>query len=69
MPAFALPVFTTKARTSKAAFFVAAKCSLQICTGAAQKRFLVNTPATLEPAGNSITNTSLRPGRLMPASA
>src|SRR5688500_14166646 len=55
VPAFALPVFTTSARTP---FF---KCRLASSTGAAQKRFRVNTPATAAPAASRITSRSLRP--------
>jgi hypothetical protein len=30
-----------------------ARCLRQICTGAAQKRFWVNTPATVQPGSNA----------------
>src|SRR5688572_10972849 len=55
VPAFALPVFTTSARTP---FF---KCCLASSTGAAQKRLRVNTPATVAPASSLMTSRSLRP--------
>jgi hypothetical protein len=45
----------------------ACRCSLQTVTGAAQKRFWVNTPTTSESAGSVMTRTSRRPGFLMPA--
>ncbi len=45
VPAFALPVLITIARMPRSA----ARCSRQTCTGAAQKRFCVNTPATPAP--------------------
>ena len=41
VPALALPVLMTMARMSPRA-----RCSRHTCTGAAQKRFWVNTPAT-----------------------
>jgi hypothetical protein len=47
----------------------AARWALAICTGAAQKRFSVNTPATVAVGASFITSTSLRFGFLMPASA
>jgi hypothetical protein len=40
---------------------------LATTTGAAQKAFWVNTPATVEPGCSSITTKSLRPGVLIPA--
>ena len=46
VPALALPVLTTMARTAAPA----CRCWRQICTGAAQKRFCVNTPPTLAPS-------------------
>src|SRR5262245_12020692 len=63
VPALALPVLTTSARTS----FLT--CSFARITGAAQNRFCVNTPATCEPGARRITSRSLRPGFLMPAIA
>ena len=65
VPAFALPVLTTMARTS----WPLAKCSRLTCTGAAQKRFCVNTPATAVPSSSRNTVRSLRPTLRMPASA
>ena len=47
VPALALPVLTTSARIGCAG---QRRCSLQTITGAAQKRFCVNTPATVAPA-------------------
>ena len=64
VPAFALPVLTSK-------YFgvVLAKCALAMVTGAAQKAFWVNNPATVLPSAISITTRSLRPGVFMPALA
>ena len=67
VPALAQPVLMTKARMSAPA--PAARCSRHTCTGAAQKRFCVNTPPTLAPSSSSITVKSLRPALRMPASA
>jgi hypothetical protein len=44
VPALALPVLMTSARMPS--WSASARCSRQTCTGAAQKRFCVNTPAT-----------------------
>ena len=63
VPALALPVLMTKARTA----LLAARCSRQTCTGAAQKRLLVNTPATLAPSSNKNTVRSLRLALRTPA--
>src|SRR5688572_13667812 len=63
VPAFALPVLTTSARTE---FF---RCFLARITGAAQKRLRVNTPATAEPSASRMTRRSLRPGLLTAAIA
>jgi PAS domain S-box-containing protein len=45
-----------------------ARCSRQICTGAAQNRFCVKTPATDAPGSSSSTVRSLRPALRTPAS-
>ena len=65
VPALALPVLTTMARTAAPD----ANRSRQICTGAAQKRFWVNTPPTLAPSSSRITVRSLRPALRTPDSA
>src|SRR5574340_141422 len=64
VPALALPVLITSARIS-----ALARCCLHRMTGAAQKRFCVNTPATRLPGASSISVMSRRPGFLMPAEA
>ena len=38
------------------------RCSRHTCTGAAQKRFCVNTPPTVAPSSTEMTSTSLRFG-------
>src|SRR5262245_31052292 len=63
VPALALPVLTTSACT---AFFTFLRART---TGAAQKRFCVNTPATVVPGARRITSRSLRPGFFTPAIA
>ena len=65
VPALALPVLTRSARTSPPA----ARCSRQSCTGAAQKRLAVKTPATEAPGSSLTTVRSLRLGLRMPAMA
>ena len=65
VPAFALPVFTTSARMP----LFSARCSFATITGAAQKRFLVNTPAMRAPSHSPMTSKSLRCSRLIFASA
>ena len=65
VPALALPVLMTMARMD----WPLAKCSRLICTGAAQKRFCVNTPATLAPSSSRNTVRSLRWALRTPASA
>ena len=65
VPAFALPVLMTMARMPKSR----ARWSRQTCTGAAQKRFCVNTPPTAAPSSSSITVRSLRLALRTPASA
>jgi hypothetical protein len=67
VPALALPVLTTSARIGLPPADTAARLALLTWTGAAQKRFLVNTPATVAPSASFITSTSLRFGFLMPA--
>ncbi len=47
----------------------AARCWRQTCTGAAQKRFWVKTPATDEPAASSKVTKSLRLALRTPAMA
>ena len=64
VPALALPVLMTMARMSPRA-----RCSRHTCTGAAQKRFWVNTPATLAPGSIRTTVRSRRLALRMPASA
>src|SRR6185369_15597084 len=65
VPALALPVLTSSARTS----LTAARCSRQSCTGAAQKRFDVKTPATAAPGSIVTTRTSRRFALRTPAIA
>jgi hypothetical protein len=65
VPALALPVLMTIARMPK----FATRWSRQTCTGAAQKRFCVNTPPTAEPSSMSTTVRSLRLALRTPASA
>ena len=65
VPALALPVLMTKARTA----LPAARCSRQTCTGAAQKRLRVNTPATLVPSSSKNTVRSFRLDLRTPACA
>ena len=69
VPALALPVFTTKARIPLPVWATQSKWALQSCTGAAQNRFCVNTPATCVPGLSVITKTSLRLAFFIPASA
>src|SRR5712692_6301344 len=45
------------------------RCFLARSTGAAQNRFLVNTPETTAPSARRMTSRSLRSGFLMPAMA
>src|SRR5882672_10603443 len=63
VPALALPVLTTSARVGRPE----ARCSLATCTGAAQKRFCVNTPATRASCASATTSRSLRPDLRIPA--
>ena len=69
VPALALPVLTTSARIGAPPFLTASRLALLTCTGAAQKRFRVNTPETVAPSASFMIRTSLRFGFLMPASA
>ena len=64
VPALALPVLMTRARMG----LPAARCSWQICTGAAQKRLRVNTPATVLPSDRRNTVRSRRSALRIPAS-
>jgi hypothetical protein len=64
VPALALPVLMTIARMSPLS-----KCSRHTCTGAAQKRLRVKTPATLAPGSINTTVRSLRLALRTPASA
>ncbi len=66
VPALALPVLTTSARIGA---WPAPRCALHTCTGAAQKRLAVNTPATVAPGASVITSRSLRLALRTPASA
>ena len=66
VPALALPVLINSARMPAPAL---ARCSRQICTGAAQNRFCVKTPATEAPGSSNTTVRSLRWALRMPASA
>ena len=56
VPAFALPALTTSARSCP----LAARCLRHTITGAAQKRFRVNTPAATVPGSQTTRSTSLR---------
>ena len=65
VPALALPVLTTSARMPAPL----SRCSRQTWTGAAQKRLVVKTPATLDPGASASTTRSSRLGLRMPARA
>src|SRR6266581_226522 len=65
VPALALPVLTSSARGDPPE----TRCSLATCTGAAQKRFCVNTPETRVPSASVMRSRSLRPALRIPASA
>ena len=75
VPALALPVFMSNARMpwlvpsglSSGLAWIADKCWRQICTGAAQNLFCVNTPPTDAPSSINTTVKSLRPAFLIPA--
>src|SRR5690349_1271802 len=64
VPALALPVLTTSPRVA----LPESRCSFATCTGAAQKRFCVNTPATRVPSASAKSSRSLRPDFRIPAS-
>ena len=66
VPALALPVLMTSARIAGVLRQVLRGTR---CTGAAQKRFCVNTPATAAPSSSAISSRSLRLALRMPASA
>ena len=63
VPALALPVLITSARMP----FSLVKCCLAMCTGAAQKRFWVNTAPTLLALLSTISVKSLWSGFFTPA--
>src|SRR5882762_4406806 len=65
VPALALPVLTSSARGNPPE----ARRSFASCTGAAQKRFCVNTPETHVPFASVMRSRSLRPALRIPASA
>ena len=69
VPAFAFPVFTTKAAMGLPDVAAVSRCAFDSCTGAAQKRLVVNTPETVAVGASFSTSRSLRFGFLMPASA
>jgi hypothetical protein len=56
VPALALPVLTSSAAIGLPLVLAAARWALAICTGAAQKRFSVNTPATVAVGASFITS-------------
>ena len=68
VPALALPVFTTSARIPLLVLATQSKWARHSCTGAAQNRFSVNTPATCVPGLRVMTKTSLRLAFFIPAS-
>ena len=65
VPALALPALTTSARIDPAC----ARCSRQIVTGAAQKRFCVKTPAACVPGARLTSRRSSRDQFLIRAAA
>ena len=65
VPALALPVLMSSVRMPTPA----ARCSRHTCTGAAQKRFCVNTAATCVPSSSTISTRSRRLALRMPAIA
>ncbi len=69
VPAFALPVLMTSARMPSWPSALPTRCSRHTCTGAAQKRFCVNTPATTVPASSTNATRSLRLALRTPAIA
>ncbi len=60
VPAFALPALTTSARKLLPVVCCRAMFSRQTTTGAAQKRFCVNTPAATVPGSQRTSRTSSR---------
>ena len=69
VPALALPVLMSMARMPCVRPSCKPRCSRQIWTGAAQKRFCVKTPPTTLPSSSNSTDKSLRPALRIPASA
>ncbi len=69
VPALALPVLITSAPISAPPAAATARWARLSCTGAAQKRFLVNTPATVEPGASRNTVRSRRLALRTPAMA
>ncbi len=69
VPALALPALTISARRPWAAPPSADRCRRQTVTGAAQKRFRVNTPAAVVPCSNATSRTSSRCQFLIRAAA
>ena len=69
VPALALPALTTSARSEAPPVPSRARWRRQTVTGAAQKRFWVNTPAATVPGSNSATSTSSRAQFLIFAAA
>src|SRR5713226_1936878 len=65
VPALAFPALTMNARRG----LPEARCSFATCTGAAQKRFCVNAPATRVPSAKVMRSRSLRPALRIAASA
>jgi hypothetical protein len=65
VPALATPVLMSSARAS----LPSSRWRRQTCTGAAQKRLLVNTPATRQPGSRASTVRSCRSGLRMAAAA
>ena len=69
VPALALPALTISARRPVAASPSTERCRRQTVTGAAQKRFCVNTPAAVVPASKVTSSTSSRCQFLIRAAA
>src|SRR5437867_11680965 len=65
VPALALPALTSSARTA----LPRSRCSRQTVTGAAQKRFFVNSPAACAPEATLISSKSSRDHDLIRAAA
>ena len=68
VPAFAHPVLTTSALIEASGSSIV-RCCRATTTGAAQKRFCVNTAATCAPSSSLATSRSVRPGFPIPACA